>query len=37
MQEHFDKKANQLYRGTVLIDRARTRDIMAAKIRATSK
>ena len=37
MQEHFDKKAERLYRGKVLIDRQRTRDIMAAKLRCGPK
>lgn len=34
LQEHFNKKAEKLYKGTVLIDRLRTRDIAAAKLRA---
>ena len=31
----FNQKAEKLYRGKVLIDRARTRDIMAEKIQAS--
>ena len=35
MQEELNRKADQLYQGKVLIDRVRTRDMLAQKFRTT--